>query len=175
MKTPAKCLWCLVLIVTLFVKLNLAAAKENFVQNIEKVLISELANAIDDYYYAESKKRWEKTYNMRPHEYKQIIGFHLYRNKMDEFMDGWSLNRVRIVGYGPTYDEYYRASVIKITIRFFDRMIEEPDDIMLKLLWEQHPNKIITTDEDTLWILENEGWRCLQCGQRHHMILNRRM
>jgi hypothetical protein len=150
-------------------------ADEALIDGLEDVKIPELRTSIASYYKAESQKDWQETYEARPSGYAESVPFHLYEKKMNESADGWSLQHVEVIGYAPKYDKSLGETVILVGLNFRDRMNKKPRNVRFQIMWDRSRDKTFTMEEKTLWIFESNRWKCVDCGQRHHMPLSGRM
>lgn len=150
-------------------------ADEALIDGLEEIKIPELRMSVASYYIAESQKDWRATYESRPSDYAKLVPFQRYEKKMNESVDGWSLQHVGVIGYAPKYDKYRGETVILVGLNFRDHMNKEPQDVRFQAMWDRSKDKTFTMEEETLWVFESNRWKCVDCGRRHHMILNQRM
>jgi len=122
-----------------------------------------LPQAMCQYYEAQEKRDWKKTYSLRPKDFRQVVGFDFYEKEMSEQTPQIALSRLNILSVKPS-----RPSEVAVRVDFYRGPggASKPFD---------PSTGFAMTGETTEWIAEPEGWRCAGCGEVLLHAINSRM
>lgn len=168
------CTW--VLICTVGSPLN-AEEKNNLQPAIiggELIQNQKLRKSLEHYYLSEWKKDWVSTYGYRRIEFNDIVSFSRYRFGMEKAHAGINLLTAEIK---TIMEKHYRADekYIQIMIQFTE-IVADSSKLRLKCSSSRcQDGAVRISSEATAWVTQNGEWKCLECGVRMHIPLNKRM
>ncbi|AKH21507.1 hypothetical protein [Sedimenticola thiotaurini] len=122
-----------------------------------------LVQAINRYYAFEKNSQWDKAYNERVSEFREITEKEYYITRMEQDSLGWKLIEWEILKV-----EKLQNSETIVVIEFVE---QAPNVFKEKMNLEN--NNTITFSEQTVWQKEKDRWFCRVCATRFHMTLNR--
>lgn len=138
------------------------------VVGVDLVFPANLRDSILSYYTAEDNSAWPVTYNLRSAAFKRLVPFDTYKKEMEKGVSGWDLTQVEIVSVLTNEPD---MKVFKV--RFFERI---NGSVSSKYYSGRiQAGKIVSTDEEVIWKLEDKSWICVQPGSRLHLPLNEQM
>lgn len=132
------------------------------------ILYPGLRKAIEEYYLAEARRDWQKTYARRPAAFQRMVPFDVYQREMDKGSSGWNLVRVDV-------QKSMRS--------------DKNDEVIVVLEFQESFNAAVaqsrfegrvssgTTSrtEESIWKRSETSWISVQPGQRGHLPLNDRV
>lgn len=150
-----------------------SAYEEYTIKNIEPSLVE----SINKYYFLEKEKKWAELYKYRSNQFQKVVSIEKYSELMERAQTGWILVDFQIGGYKKASDEYLDIPIYAVVIKFREKIedfsILSPN--FPREIFEAAEDGVFHITEETVWFREGEEWRCIECGIRFHIPLNRRM
>lgn len=128
-----------------------AKPNEFKVEELSLIQDVELAELLNEYYYWESIRNWNKTYELRSRGFVETVSFDMYSSMMEKNSDGWSFLRAKVIEVEPVSQYEY--------------------DIYLEFYSVRHGQNHRFTQR-TNWLKENKIWKSNIPGKRGLFLLN---
>jgi hypothetical protein len=113
---------------------------------------------VNSYYSAEQAGRWSETFEYRPRDFRQITSRAHYVEVMNEDNNGWRLIEWQVREMEVAHE------AARVRIRFHE-VAPEGHELQLG-------SQSVEFDIWTRWVLEDDRWRCVECGKRGRLSLN---
>ncbi len=141
-----------VLILLLTLQISCSAKPNEF--NVEQLTLIQdvnLAKSLNEYYLGESKKDWNKTYELRSRVFVETVSFDFYYSMMEKNAVGWS---------------FLRAVVVDV-----DLISQNEHDVYIEFYSIRNGQNHRFTQR-TNWLKENGLWKSNIPGKRGLFLLN---
>jgi hypothetical protein len=122
-----------------------------------------LDQAVCQYYEMQERRDWNKTYSLRPGDFRKLVPYELYEREMSKHPPALGLARLHIRSLRET-----RPSEIMMTVDFYRGSggASKPMD---------PSTGSARIGERTEWVSDPDGWKCAGCGEVFSFTMNTRM